>query len=491
MKSSFRFWWFWLVLVFLSAVIAAALFLQPGQTNVMHPALDKLAALSLSERWSDPEMLKIRALGAKAIPPLRRVLREKDQPSTRFLLWLKAKWPGVSSFYPYMPDPKKLTERRWTACQVLQTLGPAAKAAVPELINIMASKDPGDVNGGSMALWAIGIDPDVCDRLDEVLEKGTSGFGRSQIVMALGSVKPPSVRTLQALTRSLTDASPFVPNYAAETLGRLGVATPAVLSGLKHLISSSTDDLMTVTASAALWDLEKDSGSVTGRVFQVLEKQVLLPLPPPIGGGNGGQGINATEQVFMKSADLLGKMSLDQAEQAHALALLESFCDRSGRIFIRMLLLPSMMQLGLPANKCVAVCATGLQQEPVYYRIQAAQLLTLVAGKFPLDGVDVDALLHDKEVGVRVYGAIAHWQVNKRAITVVPVLTEALDRNKHQSYYYAQILPAALKSLGEIGPQASAALGDLAALSRDPNPTIAKLANEALANIRNDSKSSR
>jgi HEAT repeat protein len=289
MKTWSRSWGFWLALVFLLLLIGVASSLRQDATNMMHPALDKLAAVSLSERWSHPEMLKIRELGPKAIPPLRRVLREKDRPTTRILLWLKGKWPGVTKFYSHFPDPNKMTERRWTACQVLQTLGPAGKLAAPELIKVMASKDPGDVNGGSMALWAVGIDAEVCDQLDDLLEKGTSGFGRSQIVMALGRVKPPSARTLKALTLALTDASPYVPNHAAETLGRLGVADPAVVSGLKSLLSASTDDLTLITASLALWELEKDSASITGRVFQILEEQLLLPVASPIGGGDGGR----------------------------------------------------------------------------------------------------------------------------------------------------------------------------------------------------------
>lgn len=482
-KAWFRSFWFWLAVVLLIMFLAGAYSLRRDATNVMHPALDKLAAISLSERWSHPEMLKIRALGAKAVPPLRRVLREKDEPVTRFLLWLKAKWPGVTKFCPYFPDPSKLTERRWTACQVLQTLGPVGKPAVPELIKVMASKDPGDVNGGSMALWAVGIDADACDQLDEVLESGASGFGRSQIVMALGSVKPPSARTLKALTLALTDASPYVPDYAAETLGRLGVANPAVISGLKNLLSVSTNDLTAITVSVALWELEKDSRPVTGRVFQILQKQLLLPLAPPIGGGSGGQGVDATEQIFMKAAGLFGQIGLDGPEKAKALALLESFCEKSGRIFIRMLLLPAMMDLGFPEDKCVEVCSTGLRQEEVYYRIQAARLLMIVGSKYPLEGIDLDALIHDKEVGVRVCGAIIHWRKNKQAAAVVPVLIESLDRNKYQSYYYAETLPIALKALAEIGPEARAAEAALRTVTRDPNPAVAKLAADALAKI--------
>lgn len=474
----------WLALLIFLVVVGGLVFLQLSTVNPLHPALDKLAAVTISERWSHPEMVKIRQLGKRAVPSLRRVLREKDSPSTRFLLWLKSKWPGVTRFYPHIPDAKKLTERRWAACQVLQTLGPAGKSAVPELIKVIASKDPGDVNGGSMALWAVGIDENVCEQLDEVLEKGTAGFGRAQIIMALAKVKPPSDRTLKALIGALMDASPNVPNYAAEALGRLGVATPVVLSGLKNLQSTSSNDSITITASVALWELEKDSRSVTGRVVQVLEKQLLAPIPPPIGGGSGGQGVDAIEQIFMKSAALFSEMELDEAQKANLLGLLESFCQKSGRIFIRMLLLPSMMKLNFPRDKCIDVCNTGLQQEEYYYRLQAAQLLTLVSEKYPVDEINLNDLIHDKDVGIRVYAAKIYWRKRRQPELIVPILTEALDRNKHQSYYYAEILPVALNTLREIGADARAAESAVSSLTRDPDPKIAKLATETLSKIR-------
>jgi HEAT repeat protein len=473
----------WLVLLIVLIPVGGLVLLQQSTVNPLHPALDKLSAVSISERWSHPEMVKIRQMGKEAVPSLRRVLREKDRPSTQFLLWVKSKWPGVTRFYPYIPDPKKLTERRWAACQVLQTLGPAGRAAAPELIRVMASKDPGDANGGSMALWAVGIDADICERLDEVLEKGTAGFGRSGIIMTLVNVKPPSNRTLKALTRALADTSPYVPNYAADALGQLGVATPAVIGGLKALISTATNDLTTITASVALWQLEKDSRSVTSCVVQVLEKQLRMPVAPPIGGGSGGQGVDATEQIFMKGAALFSEMELGENEKAKMLGLLENFCDKSDRIFIRMLLLPSMMKLGFPREKCIEVCNTGLQREEDYYRLQAARLLAVVAEKYPVDEINLNELFHDKDVGIRVYAAKMHWQKNKQPDLVVPVLTEALDRKKHQSYYYAEILPAALNALGDIGTRAQAAENAVRLLTQDPDPNIAKLATETLRKI--------
>ncbi|HEX4644635.1 MAG TPA: hypothetical protein VH598_03415, partial [Verrucomicrobiae bacterium] len=190
-----------------------------------------------------------------------------------------------------------------------------------------------------------------------------------------------------------------------------------------------------------------------------------------------------TEQAFMKGAELFQQLPLAEADKARALGIMESFCDKSGRIFMRMLLLPAMMDLGLSRDKCLDVCMTGLHQKEDYYRLQAAQLLVGVAGKFPTNQVDVDDLIRDNELGVRVCAARIHWRNHRNAEAVVPVLTDALDRKKYQSYYYPQILAAALAELGEIGGDARAARTDVAALTKDPDPQVAQLATDTLVKL--------
>lgn len=489
MKPWFRSRWLWVALLLAMLPFAGMIFLRHDTVNVMHPALDKLSAVTISERWSHPEMLNIRELGVKALPPLRRVLREKDNPTTRALLWIKAKWPAATRLYSNFPDPAKLTERRWAACQVIQTLGPAARTAAPEVINILKSKDHQDLNAAAMALWAIGIDAEICDQLNTLLEtqSGLLDSARSQIVGALGNVKPPSARTLKVLAAALSDPSPFVQYQAAETLGRLGVRTPEVVAALKFLQSTTTNQLAVVTSSAALWELEKDADLVLPPVFVVLENQLGKPLVQLPGGGSGGQGVTAADQSFMGAGALFQHMDLNELEKSKALALLDAWGNKSKRIFIRMLLLPAMMNLGFPKEKCVEVCQTGLNQSEDYYRLQAARLLTLVSEKHSVDEIDLDALIHDADVGVRIYASKIHWRKNRQAQVVVPVLIESLDRSKHQSYYYAETQPMALAVLSDIGPEARAAVGTLEKILSDPNPIIVKLASEALAKIQRPS----
>src|SRR5436309_275826 len=99
--------------------------------------------------------------------------------------------------------------------------------------------------GGSIVLFS-------CKHVQRVA--GISYSARSQIVGALGAVKPPSAPTLKVLTAALSDPSPYVPHRAAETLGRLGARTPEIVSALKSLQSRTTNELAVITSSAALWE---------------------------------------------------------------------------------------------------------------------------------------------------------------------------------------------------------------------------------------------
>jgi HEAT repeat protein len=489
MKQWFRSRWLWLALFLTILPLGGLLFLQQDTVNVMHPALDKLSAVPISERWSHPEMLNIRELGVKALPPLRRVLREKDNPTTRVLLWIRAKWPAATRLYSNFPDPAKLTERRWAACQVIQTLGPAARTVTPEVINILKSKDLQDVNAAAMALWAIGIDACICDQLNTLVEteKGLSYSALAVVVGALGNVKPPSEHTLKVLVAALSDPSPYVQYLAALSLSRLGVSTPEIISALKSVQSAMTKDLAVVASSAALWELERDIGLVLPPVFAVLENLLGTRLVPIPGGGSGGQAATAADQSYLAACELFQKLDLREPEKSKALALLDAWGNKSERIFIRMLLLPAMMNLGFPKEKCVKVCQTGLNQSEDYYRLQAARLLTLVSEKHSVDAINLDALIHDADVGVRIYATKIHWRKNRQAQVVVPVLIESLDRSKHQSYYYAETQPVALAVLSDIGTEARTAIGTLEKILNDPNPAIVKLASEALAKIQRPS----
>ena len=482
-KNVFRSLWFWSGVFLLAILVGGVLFLRHSVDNVMNPALDQLSAIPLAKRWSHPEMLKIRALGVKAVPPLRSVLREKNSSSTRFLLWVQSKWPAAGKSILKFPDMNKMSDRRWAACQALQSLGPAGRPAVPEILDMLREKDMRELNAATMALHAIGIDAEICDQLDELLEAGTPPQARFQIINALGRVKPASPRTVKNVIAALADSSPYVQASAIGTLGHLGVATPEILSALKQLQSTNKDPKVLISLSEALWLLEKDSKTTLDALFPILESELANYSPAAPGGIDSGQGIGGSEQLFLKAGSLFAKMKLQEPEKSRAFSLLKSCCDKSDRIFVRMCLLPDMMELGLQKEECVTICRKGLKRPEDYYRIQAARLMAEVGEKYSLEGIDLTALLQDPEVGVRVYAAKMHWLKNRQAAVVVPILIEALDRNKHQSYYYPEILRTAISTLGEMGAEAKEAKPVLEKIKQDPDPTVVKLATDALGQM--------
>ena len=83
----------------------------------------------------------------------------------------------------------------------------------------------------------------------------------------------------------------------------------------------------------------------------------------------------------------------------------------------------------------------------------------------------------------RVYAAKVHWQRKKEADAILPVLLDALDRKRHQSYYYEEVLNSALSTLGDMGGAARPAASEVAKLTQDPNPKVAKLATDTLNKI--------
>lgn len=467
-------------------LVPFAVLLQRSTENPLHPALDRLSAVPVSERWSHPEMLKIRELGNEAIPALRAVVQEQDRSLTRLLLWVRATWPAAVRYYPRLPTREGLSERRWAACQALQTLGKAARPAAPELVELLRGAVLRDVNAATMALYAIGIDGDICDRLSLLLEQERQipDGARMQIIGALSQATPPSERTVQVLVDNLNHPTPAVQGAAAEALGRLQIRTPGIIAKLSSLQSGTTDETVAITVAATVWELEKDASLILPRVLTVLTGLLAKPIIPFPGGGNGGQAVESADQAFLAAGALFQKLDLAAGEKAQSLAMLEAWGEKSDRIFIRMLLLPSMISLGLPAERGLSICRAGLSADEDYYRLQAARLLALVCEKHPQARVDLSPLLRSPDVGVRVYAARIHWQKHHQAGAVIPVLVEAIDRSKHQSYSYEEFQSLATQTLGEIGPPAREAIGPLEKLALDPNPKVAAQAADAASKIR-------
>jgi hypothetical protein len=254
---------------------------------------------------------------------------------------------------------------------------------------------------------------------------------------------------------------------------------------LKSIQLNSVDDLEAVKASLALWKITNERELSLGPVLSVLEKRLARPLDSYPKPGESGQGVSHGDQLFMSAAETFGEMKLQEPDRATACTLLQHWAKKSGRIFVEMCLLhPGMFDLGLPETDCLRICREGLTRPEDYYRIQAARLLATISERFTIDDSFLNPLLTDSDVNVRIYGAKIHWTKHHDAKIATPILVEALDRQKHQSYWYEYNIHVAFETLRDIGPAARDAIHTLEKAANDPNPKIVTLATAALHKIR-------
>jgi hypothetical protein len=274
-----------------------------------------------------------------------------------------------------------------------------------------------------------------------------------------------------------------VQQAAVTAISKLGISNPEVLEGLKRLQSEGQHDSLRVAASSTLWELNKRPEEVLDATF-TLAQSVVRGFTSHSWNGSGGQGVDGTEQMILQTGNLWARMNLDEAQRERALHLLTTFCEKSGRVFIKMLLLPSMLDLGLGTDAGQEICREGMAAEEDYYQIQAARLMTQLSERATVDEKTVEQMLASSQIGVRAYGANVHWKMHRNAELVLPQLMDALNHSKHQSYYYPEIQQTALATLKKMGPAAAPAKNTLEELRKDPNPELVKLVEEILTNMR-------
>ncbi len=467
---------------------------QPSASAQVYDAVDTLARLPVSEPfnpWVNPEVAQVRWLGPKAIPALRAILREKSSDSTRFLLWVHAKWPRAGNYYSHFPDPILLSRRRSIALAILETMGSDALPAVPELIHIIKSSDVADIPDIADASGPLNMlqqYANLSDPLDSVLEsKTTQSMACGMVLQSLSMIHSPTPRTVRDLTLELSNPDPLIQQMAAYAFSRVNLHDPKVSLALKRLQSSSRDPGVIIRSSDALWSMEKDNAAVLPVVFKTLEDELTNSLPAS--PGLAVMSLSRNEESFLYAAWLFQKMTLNASEKSRALADLQSCARNSPKFFLREQLLPAMLQLGLPGEQALQVCRDGLAQDRDDFRQQAAALLPQIAAKYPIDQLTLDPLLQDHQVEVRVQAAKADWLSHSNASRVLPILIAALKPPSLDNiYYYDPATPAwALSILSDIGPQAKDAIPMVSELVNSPNRWTASAASNALRQIRRDS----
>jgi HEAT repeat protein len=137
------------------------------------------------------------------------------------------------------------------AANALAEIGPAAKAAVPELIACLASDTRHVVASSAKALGGIGPDAaSAVPALTTQLEKSDDQYTRVCLVRALWRINR-SERTLPVLQDALTNSRDFMAlSEAAEAIGEMGHQAAAAAPLLQPLVKDSSSHVRNAAAEA-------------------------------------------------------------------------------------------------------------------------------------------------------------------------------------------------------------------------------------------------
>jgi hypothetical protein len=167
-------------------------------------------------------------------------IRAKDSPVKQKLL----KWAGTDN---KLLGIKLVSayEVQWRSMVIFRFLGPIAKPAIPDLINLLQD-DNVDRNDPANALMFIGPDaiPPLIDTLTNqnarVREFAAVSLGN--ISDTKGNLKSEIRPAIPALIGRLNDETPWVRTAAADALGKIQQDAPTVVPALIEALKRETKD---------------------------------------------------------------------------------------------------------------------------------------------------------------------------------------------------------------------------------------------------------
>ena len=160
----------------------------------------------------------VRQIGAEAVPPLVKLLRQRDSALKLRL----ARWANV--LLPW-PGSQSVAEKQVPAIQACRALGPAARPAIPELIALL---DGGETVGEAMHALAV-IDISLFPLSGALTNGAYSARVRRSVARRLAGGGYAPHQVVPALVLALQDADPGVSEAAAASLLRVDPVAAAKL----------------------------------------------------------------------------------------------------------------------------------------------------------------------------------------------------------------------------------------------------------------------
>ncbi len=137
---------------------------------------------------------------------------------------------------------------RLKACEIMAAIGPAAKSAVPALVDRLQDENELVIRAAARALGRITAQPDIVLPAVQSLLKHPAVSVRITALRAIGEYGTDAVVAVPSALSFLTDQSPVLRASAAEALGRIGDSRSEVIIAL---VNALADQSAAVTMNAA------------------------------------------------------------------------------------------------------------------------------------------------------------------------------------------------------------------------------------------------
>jgi HEAT repeat protein len=199
---------------------------------------------------SDASTRAVQAIGTNALPLLLKMLRSSD---SQLKMQLAARVQRYRFFFNLIP----MNGPRQEAARLgLHALGPIARPAFPELVEMILSSDQ---DGGALYVLYEAADSDTIAALTNGLASPDYRV-RQRTVFALSALRQAPEVSLPALVRALKDPIPSVKNQAVQSLRAYGATAQAVAPLLNDL-SRDPDPAISSFATEALRNIATSTTS--------------------------------------------------------------------------------------------------------------------------------------------------------------------------------------------------------------------------------------
>lgn len=427
----------------------------------------------------------------KVVPLMLKALGDKERPVVLMALHTLAE-VGEPVVAPMIEALKDDRTDYW-ACIVLSEIGPAAKAAVPQLIKTLDDDEPEVRMEVAMTLAAIGdaAEPAV-PRLTEELKDKESGV-RLAAIYALGTLGPKAASATKALEPGLQSKDLFTATITTWALARIQAGDDAYRTKLKQDMLPTMFEAvkdknrkLRVAAVRAIHELKPGSEVVIPAFARIMENadpatiNDVMEAVATLGEKAVTGLINGlkVKTVRGRAAEVLGRIGEGAAPAVPA--LIEAMEDE--RPDVRREVLFALGNIGPQAKAAVGVARKALADPDQSVRYSAVWTLGRIgpAASDALPELEKDVC----NTNDPFFGSVCAWAMiridaknEKRIKAALPVLIKALENEK------SFVRSEAASTLSMIGPPAKEALPALKKAAGDPDETVAKAAAEAISKI--------